>query len=441
MRPDSVRRFFRDRRGGIALKFALIFPVAALVAIGAIDLHAVEGAESRLQAIADAAALAGGAELGMAASTNGPVERARRLVAASLAEWADAPETTPVIEVLLGEPGALRVHLAARRPSFFGNMMPPGGWRFNVEAIASPAQLSPLCVLSHGSGLGEVLRLEDRAQIRAGSCRVHSNDQIAATGSSSILASLAQSVGAARGNIREAPQTGAPPIPDPYSSQTIQVPGACSRRAVVEIRTSISLGPGLHCDDLIVSGRAQLTLSPGDHYFSGNRLELRDQSRLIGSNVALVFDHAAFDFLGDSRVTLGGRTEGALAGFVIVGLRPPQGWCPAGPPRREDDDDDDDDGGAGVEPSRPADCMLGSEFLMASDNVDDLDGVIYTPASRLIVSGTREIAEGSDWTVMVVERLVVRGRPILVVNSDYRSSDVPVPSGVGPRTGGVHLIR
>ncbi len=78
---------------------------------------------------------------------------------------------------------------------------------------------------------------------------------------------------------------------------------------------------------------------------------------------------------------------------------------------------------------------------MASDNVESLDGVIYMPVSRLIVEGRNEIAEASDWTVMIVESLEVRGSPTLTINADYGNSPVPVPAGLGRRDAELRLLR
>jgi len=67
--------------------------------------------------------------------------------------------------------------------------------------------------------------------------------------------------------------------------------------------------------------------------------------------------------------------------------------------------------------------------------------VIYFPVSKLIVKGTDRIAEASDWTVMVVQSLEIRGSPTLVINADYSGAVVPVPIGVGPGAGVANLVE
>jgi hypothetical protein len=456
-----VQRFWRDARGTIAIKFAMALPAIALVALGAIDLNAVQSDRSRLQDIADAAALAGGRELALAIDEEGPIQRAESFIQGHLDDWEGAPAVEPDVKMvtLAGQQRALKVDLVGNRPSFFGNLLPPGGWTLKASATASPVSIAPLCVLAHGTRQNEGLKLSDASRIEAPVCLLHANRSVEVAPLAAIRAATTQAVGRATGNIQRAPQDGAPAMEDPYLTLDPRPPGGCNprNRKRVDVRKNTTLQPGLHCDDYYVRRDAVLTLAAGEHYFVGSRLALTATSRLAGDDVVMIFDQAAFDFIDRSRVNLSGRRTGPLAGFVMIGLRPPLGWCPLGRPPSDDDDDDDDGGLVGglvgglleltqavlsdlLDAIRPANCLLGSEFRMASDNVESLDGVIYFPQSKLIVQGFDRIAEASDWTVMVVEDLQIRGSPTLVINADYAGAVVPVPAGVGPQGGAVNLV-
>lgn len=96
---DRSFTFFHDTRGSIAIKFALALPALTVISLGAIDLNAVHSEKSRLQDIADSAALAGGRELALAVDELGPIERAETFVLTHLAEWDQAPTIVPNIEV------------------------------------------------------------------------------------------------------------------------------------------------------------------------------------------------------------------------------------------------------------------------------------------------------------------------------------------------------
>ncbi|MGZ9113493.1 MAG: hypothetical protein ACXW3K_02630, partial [Brevundimonas sp.] len=99
-------------------------------------------------------------------------------------------------------------------------------------------------------------------------------------------------------------------------------------------------------------------------------------------------------------VRLSGRTSGAYAGIVMGSMRENR-----------------------------------QKFIISSDNVDSLLGVIYVPEALLVVEGTADVARDSAWTVIVAKALQLNGSPSLFVNANYNSTTVPVPEGVGPRAG------
>ncbi|OYU72496.1 MAG: hypothetical protein CFE32_23590, partial [Alphaproteobacteria bacterium PA3] len=55
---------------------------------------------------------------------------------------------------------------------------------------------------------------------------------------------------------------------------------------------------------------------------------------------------------------------------------------------------------------------------------------------NLYVSSTGNLAESSQWSVIVAQNLLVANKSQLVINSDYANSPVPVPTGVGDKAGG-----
>ncbi|HEY0053267.1 MAG TPA: pilus assembly protein TadG-related protein [Caulobacteraceae bacterium] len=404
-------RFRADERGLIALKFALGLPAVALLAVGAIDLTEVHNSKGRLQDIADAAALAGAPELSLATDGSGAIERATAYVQSHLSEWAQKPEVTPeVTMVTIGAQRAIRVRLAAHRDSFFGNMLPPGGWNFSTEATATSVGLVPLCVLVTGSTRDKLLEIEDGGRITAPSCLVHSNrDILVKSGKTgSITAGMVQAVTTASGSISPAPGTGAQSIDDPFAQLGI-TPETCPPTAPkVDVKSGVHrVAPGIHCGAFKMAGNAELILEPGEHWFVGGSLEIKEDARLTGADVVLFFDRdSKFEFKDRSTVNLEGRETGSFAGMVMVATR-----------------DNTND------------------FLIFSDNVESLLGVIYVPNAKLIVDGKEDVARDSAWTVIVAEELRLKGSPSLYINANYGASDVPVPDGVGPRTSGSQLVR
>lgn len=408
-----LARFRSDAGGNIALTAALIGPAVILLGVGAIDLLAVNSAHGRLQSIADAGALAGAPHLALATDGAGAKERAASFVAGEISQWEDAPDYVGTYEVIeQGGQRAIRVLLRGHRPSFFANMLPPGGWNFVGDATATSVGLVPLCVLVTGNDRPRMLHVRNTSRLAAPACMVHSNHDIFVEGGS-ITGAAVQAVTSARGTISPSPGTGAAPIDDPFANLDLgrERQLDCTAGRVLEplrlAAGSRRIPAGVHCGGLDISGSATVVLEPGEHWFLGGHLTVRENARLEGDDVVLFFDTASrFAFTDSALVRLAGRTSGAYAGIVMGATRD----------NRQD-------------------------FVISSDNVESLLGVVYVPGARMIVEGRADVARDSAWTVIVAHALLMRGSPSLYINADYNASTVPVPAGVGPRTGGSRLIE
>ncbi len=407
-------RLHRSERGSIALKFAMIGPAVILLGVGGIDLMAVHTAKGRLQSIADAAALAGAPALALATDGSAARERADAFVRGQMGEWADAPDYEATYEVLeRGGQRAIRVLLQGHRTSFFANMLPPGGWRFVGDATASTAGLVPLCVLVSGGVGKDSLHIKDTSRMNAPACLVHSNREIQVGGGATLTAASVQAVTTARGPINPAASTGAAPIEDPFLDLDLDQSKKllCTVLDLTVKRIKVDTGvhyipAGQHCGGIEASGTARIILEPGEHFFLGGHLTIKEDARLEGTDVVLFFDKASkFDFKDRAVVNLDGRKTGPYAGIVMGGTR-----------------DNTQD------------------FVISSDNVESLLGVIYVPEARLVVEGSADVARESAWTVIVAHEVELKGSPSLFINANYDASDVPVPEGVGPR-GGARLVQ
>ena len=410
---SAIRRLAADSQGLMALKFALAAPGVVLLAVGAIDLNHVHGSKGKLQAIADAAALAGAPALSLATDGAAAKEQAAAYVAAQISEWSNAPSYTATYVVLdQGGQRALKVTLAGHRPSFFANLLPPGGWNFSVDATATTMGIVPLCVLITGESGSKLLNVKDSSRMNAPSCMVHSNRDILTEGGS-ITAAMVQAVTTAGGGrISPTPGTGAASVDDPFADLPLgdRDMRECAVRGKAEpviLTVGIrSLAPGVHCGGINVSGSATVILEPGEHHFLAGHLVVKENARLQGEDVVLTFDRASkFEFIDQAMVTLDGRKTGPYAGLVMASTR-----------------DNTQD------------------FIVSADNVESLLGVIYVPNAQLIVEGDSEVARDSAWTVVVARSMTMKGSPSLFINANYGASDVPVPEGVGPRGGGSRLI-
>lgn len=404
-----LKRMLRDERGNIALIAALALPALAMLVAGGVDLQRVTSDRSRMQDIADAAALAGAGDLALAINDDTAIARVEALIDATLGEWEQRPEIVPTVRIVTDGPQRImEVRLDGTAPSFFVNLLPPGGWKFDAVSRAVSVGMTPLCVLAIADTSDKIINVKDSSRLRAPACMVHSNRDVLVEGGR-IEAAMVQAVTSAQGQISPAPGTGAADIPDPFAALTLTEPTRCSGRSNRDVIESgvVRLAPGVHCGGLQIKGTAELVLLPGEHWFRNGVLHISDDARMTGTDVTLLFDRASkFDFRDRALINLGGRRSGPYAGIVMAATR-----------------DNTQD------------------FVITSESVESLLGVIYVPEARLRIEGRADVARDSDWTVIVARSLQLTGSPSLIINANYAGSPVPVPNGVGPQSGGGRLIN
>ena len=390
----------RDRHGGTAIIFAVAVPILALLTCGTIDLSSLSSDHSAMQDAADATALDAAKQLGIGTNT-GITARASQFANAQLTDVAQrVPYTTST--TIAPDNSSVTVTINGHRSSFFANMLPPGGWTIHVQATAQNLGQTPLCVLASDTN-GSAIQLTNEARTTANGCLVHSDSDISVTGSANLVAGTVQAVGTATGTMSPVAQTGAPAIADPFASMAINPPllNICTPLPVLTAGLNILLAtPTPYCGNITVRAGQTLQLMPGGtYYFRNGQLSMQQNSVLQGTNVTLIFDNTSqFSFQDSSVIDLTGARNGPYAGFVIVTTRQNVG-----------------------------------SFNISSDSARRLEGAVYVPNATLHITGNAsQVAEQSAWTVIVAKSLQLTGSPNLVINSNYATSSVPVPHGVGP---------
>ncbi|HEY1427664.1 MAG TPA: TadE/TadG family type IV pilus assembly protein [Caulobacteraceae bacterium] len=397
--PGGLKRSWDDARGSVATTAALVIPILAVLTCGAIDLAGVNADRAAMQDTADATALAMARQLGVA-SNAGITARAQDYAQAQLAGIASQDQLS-ITTTIAPDNSTITVAISGARPSFFGNLLPPGGWRLGAQATAASLGEIPLCVLSSGSSGADNLLVQNTSLLTASNCLVQSNQNLTADSGTTVTAGLAQAAGAASGPITPAPQSGAPAIPDPFASMSIPAPSplACVLGGVLDLtQILLIVPPGCHSGDITIGQGQTMQLLPGTHYFKGGTLTIKNNAVLKGSNVVLIFDKdAAFNFTDTSSIDLTGAQSGSYAGFVIATTRD-----------------------------------NGNTFAISSDSARRLEGAVYVPDAMLQVTGAgNRVADQSAWTVVVAKSLELEGSPNLVINANYAGSSVPVPAGAG----------
>ncbi len=391
----------------MALVFALLLPMLAVTGLGAVQLNQVMTDKKRTQDVADSAALMGASQLGV--TPVGADQRAQSYAQAQLADV--AANATVTVAASVGQNSTMTVAVDTQRVSFFGNLLPLGGFHTHATSTAKGVNTTPLCVLGIAPALSDTIHVTGTSELQAGQCLVHSNQSLTADPAASILASASEAGTVATGPITPAALVGAPPTNplDPFANLNVN-PSSCSGTATpinVSGGATTALAAGVHYGPINVSGGSTLTLGAGDHYFC-RTLTVSGGSTVTGTDVDLVFDSAATMSLSgnNTALNLGGRQSGPLAGFVII-----------------------------------ADRSYTNTFTLQSDFITGLTGTVYVPTATLAVQGTGRSGATSPWTVIAAKALTVNGGAQLVINANYSISNVPVPHGVGNQRQNVQLTQ
>ena len=387
-----------SRRGNVVLIFALMLPVLLVTSLGAVELNQVLSDKKRTQDVADSAALEGAGQLGVT-----PVGAAQRTQAYAQAQLSDVARYAGVsVQASAGSSGTMTVAIDTQRASFFGDLLPPGGFHTHVTSTAQGQNTAPLCVLAIAGNPADLIHVTGSSQLQAGQCLIHSNTALTADPSATVLALANEAGTVATGSITTAASLLAPSIADPFAKLNIGSP-TCSGAAIQSISTSQALAPRTY-GSINIQSNANVTLS-GTYYICGT-LTISGTAQVTGTDTVLVFENGAgLSFGGTSAsLNLSGRQSGPLAGFVLV-----------------------------------ADRSFTGVFNLQSDYIKGLTGTIYVPTATLAVQGGAQSGSTSPWTVITAESIQLNGGAQLVINANYSASNVPVPTGVGNTRANVKL--
>ena len=394
----------KRQRGQVAVITGLIALPLGMVVAMSVELVALSSERARMQAAVDAAALAGASQLAVAGNLAKPAsEYAENFARQQLQDL--SPRLKMRFAAQQDQSGGFVVDAIGSRDSFFGNLVPPGGFTIRVKAIAETLSQQPLCILSlKDNNRGVSIQADSSSAIRAQNCLIHANGATQTRQNGLIQAGAIQSTGVATGSgFTPAAHSGALSVPDPFKDRSIQRAATCHSGESEPVKLYGEMGnfallPGVHQRKIVVSGLSVLLLTPGHHTFCAG-LTVKDNARLRGDDVVLIFDNGSLVAMDNASIRISGRKTGPWAGFVVVS-------------RRENDD----------------------EMRISSSQVDQLLGTIYLPSSELIIDAVAPVAEASSWSVVVAKSVITDKNGGLTINSDYVGSGVPVPVGVGNNT-------
>jgi hypothetical protein len=271
----SIRKWIKDRTGGVFIYTAIVAPVLLGLAGLSIDVG-VWYANTRLaQTAADAGALAGALEvMRNSSATESTVETAvGRDTTANGFTTANGDtidvEYPPDSGLYAGAMDSVEVIVSRPAKSFLSQLVFSGTTTINARAVARGV-LNDTCVYSLNPDASGALKISGGAQVNLG-CGVvaNSSDSSALTenGASCLTSTQVKVVGDYTGDcVSPAPLTGVSPIADPLES--IQAPAFFNDTATTEIYTAaggqtLNLTPGTYCGNITATSTGVINFAPG----------------------------------------------------------------------------------------------------------------------------------------------------------------------------------
>jgi len=225
----------RDDAGNVTVTFALMIPVIMGAAGLGVDYMRAASAQTRMQAIADAAAISSARELQMAKSD--PDKIAAIATSYVVSQLPDVTVQTKVdtnalsVQVTLEKDISLTVAAAVWR----------GDIHLRAAATAKMTSGLPLCLVGLDTKTAGTIKLEDNALLTAPACLVYSDskspqglmslsDAVLRAG---FICSAGGKVKTKDTNYSPAPQTDCPVIPDPLAAMAAICPSPVPELEIV----------------------------------------------------------------------------------------------------------------------------------------------------------------------------------------------------------------
>ena len=405
--------------GSTAVSFAVAAP-ALLGAVGiASDFAVYTFKKNQLQSAADSAALAATRELSVIASGAAPAGAASIAGASTGASPVDAIARSYVETALADKNGStetsveiddgadsVKVVVTDYWKPFFAHFLGAKITPIVVDARAELVGESKICVLALNPSGTSAVSMMNGARLQGNGCSVYSNSThstgVYMGAGSSITADLVCSAGGVynKGGTQGTPVvTDCPAVADPLSSRAPPAVGSCDHLLTIISAKTVTLSPGVYCGGITVTKGSNVTFKAGNYIIKDGPFIVADTSKVTGKNVGfyLTGNLSLIQFFDNATIDLSGAETGAMAGLLFY----------------ED-----------------ANSTLFRIHNIRATNAFNLTGTIYLPRGFLLVDPAATVAAKSAYTAIIAKRLLVENGPSLVLNTDYASTQVPVPDGI-----------
>lgn len=410
----------KNKSGSVATITALMSVPLLFVTGVAVDYAIMNNLQNSLQISADASALASAKELALSSNNNDTVkEIAKQYVMSSLSAGFDLEKYRDSLGIetkVSNSRKSVTVDLALQWKPLVLKYIKPDAFPLRAQAMATLAGSENICIIALGSTTNNSLTMKGVSSINANGCAIYSNNSgkkgISIVSGSTMSSSNTYTTGGYKGpenNYHPRPIINSPEIIDPLKDRIPPKAANCSKTNFKLNKGSAILYPGTYCGGITISSKAELMLKPGEYILKDGPLKASGKSVIEGKNVGFVFegDKSTFDFGVNTTINMTAPKSGALSGILFFENR---------------------------------NSPLLRKFTIRSRNAEQFEGTVYLPNGQFIVAKESRVGQASKWTAIVANTISIMNGPKLQINSDYASSTIPVPEGVGPQ-GTIRLAR
>jgi Flp pilus assembly protein TadG len=398
----KLQSFLRNTSASTAMVFSLSLPALLGSAGIAIDFSVYNLKQTKLQSAADQAAVAAAKEL--------TVVNVKKTAIAEAADSFARNILTSGNFTVSAEVGAandtVKVTITEIWTPFFAHFIGADVTPVVARATAKLAGTGNVCVLALNGTSAKAIHMDKQARLQATGCGVYSNSNhtqsIRLDLNSEMKAELICAVGGVKAKtsaVSPPPTTDCAALSDPLASRKAPVAGGCTATNLVLKTGNTMLDPGTYCGGIKVTSSATATFRPGTYIIKDGVFEVSGDASITSNNAAFYLQGEAslLNFTGNTTVEMTGAASGELAGLLFFEDRS---------------------------------SSIGRTHRINSANARKLTGTIYLPNGRLRIDPNTSVAQDSAYTAIIVNEVEIDEGPTLVLNSDYGSSNVPVPDGI-----------
>lgn len=434
----QLRRLNASKSGSFALKTALAMPVFMSAAAGSLDFIAYNQHKSIIQNAADAGALAAVKEAALKGWSTATADAVAKSVVISNIQRSEGDSTEYKVKTQIDEKERRVTVIVSQDyyPYFSASVFPTP--QIQVDATASAAGNTSTCIIAQSTDANKALDMSGDAYVRANDCAAYSNSAdlkgLSVKEDAKLESLLTCSSGGFHGNSQNynpMPVTNCPPLGDPLATRAKLIDESldgelCDYNKNFDIKLLPKiLSPGVYCGEVKISHLAIVTMKPGLYIFKNANLKVEQGAKIIGKDVSIILtgDKSNLVFRNNSIISLSARETGPMAGILIY--------------------------------VQPSSSQKGQRLVkIESKDAKKLVGTVYLPDDKLTIGGDADgdglcdpdilggiidtlvcnaaVGDHSAWTAIVANEIKVTAGVRLVINSNYDSTPVPAPDGIGP---------